>query len=85
MDQTPSELVQTAIDALLLAVKKSAEDLNAFHAAVTAVRPHTTPPFPRATVIIAERVIDDLRRVEQDLRSVLVDFGVSHEPPGSQP
>jgi hypothetical protein len=79
MDQTASDLVETALDGLLLAVKKSAEDLNAFHAAVTEVRARATPPFPRATVMTAERVIDDLRRVEQDLRSVLVDFGVVHD------
>jgi hypothetical protein len=76
MEQTPSELVQIAIDALLLAVKKSAEDLNAFHATLADVRSKAVPPFPRATVIIAERVIDDLRRVEQDLRTVLVDLGL---------
>jgi hypothetical protein len=79
MDQSASDLVQIAIDGLLLAVKKSAEDLNAFHATVTEVRSRATPPFPRATVIVAERVIDDLRRVEQDLRNVLVDFGVSRD------
>jgi hypothetical protein len=79
MDQSASDLVQTAIDGLLLAVKKSAEDLNAFYATVSDVRSRTTPPFPRTTVIIAERVIDDLRRVEQDLRTVLVDFGIVHD------
>jgi hypothetical protein len=77
MEPTPSEIVNSAVDALLLVVAKSAEDLNAFHQAVAQARSESLPPFPRATVVVAERIIDDLRRVEQDLRSVLVDLGLS--------
>jgi hypothetical protein len=73
---TESEIVHAAVDALLLVVAKSAEDLNAFHEAVTKAR-GATAPFPRATVVVAERVIDDLKRVEQDLRAALVDLGIS--------
>jgi len=76
MEPTDSEIVHAAVDALLLVVAKSAEDLNAFHEAVTKAKGATTP-FPRATVVAAERIIDDLKRVEQDLRSALVDLGIS--------
>ena len=76
MEPTESEIVHTAVDALLLVVAKSAEDLNAFHDAVTKAR-GATAPFPRATVAVAERIIDDLKKVEQDLRTALVDLGIS--------
>jgi hypothetical protein len=76
MEPTDSEIVHTAVDALLLVVAKSAEDLNAFHAAVTKAR-GATQPFPRATIVVAERIIDDLKRVEQGLREALVDLGIS--------
>jgi hypothetical protein len=69
--------VQSAVDALLLVVAKSAEDLIAFHDAVTRARLAPTPPFPRATVVVAERIIDNLKKVEQDLRDALVDLGLS--------
>jgi hypothetical protein len=75
MDQTPTEIVHTAIDELLLVVAKSAEDLHAFHDAVAKSRLAPLPPFPRATLIVTERIIDDLKRVECDLRDVLVALG----------
>ena len=68
--------MHAAVEALLLVVAKSAEDLNAFHEAVTKARGATTP-FPRATVVVAERIIDNLKRVEQGLREALVDLGIS--------
>jgi hypothetical protein len=77
MEPTPSEIVHSAVDALLLVVAKSAEDLNAFHAAVGKARSSGLPPFPRATVVVAERIIDNLKLVEQDLRDMLVDLGLS--------
>ena len=77
MEPTPSEIVHDAVDALLLVVAKSAEDLHAFHDAVAKARSAALPPFPRDTVVVAERIIDNLKRVEQDLRSALVDLGLS--------
>jgi len=76
MDPLPSEIVQAAIDTLLAVVAKSADDLKAFHDAVARARIAAPPPFPRATVVTAERIIDDLKRVEQDLREVLVALGI---------
>ena len=77
MDPTPAEIVHTAIDELLLVVAKSADDLHAFHDAVAKARIAPLPPFPRATVIITERIVDDLKRVERDLREVLVALGLA--------
>ena len=77
MDQTPAEIVHGAIDDLLLVVAKSAEDLRAFHDALAKARIAAPPPFPRATLIITERIVDDLKRVERDLRDVLVSLGLT--------
>jgi hypothetical protein len=81
MDPLPSEIVHDAIDALLAVVAKSADDLKAFHDAVSRARIGPLPPFPRATVVTAERIIDDLKRVEQDLRELLVALGIAGVPP----
>jgi hypothetical protein len=80
MDATPSDIVHGAIDALLDVVAKSAEDLRAFHDAVARARAATLPAFPRATVVTTERIIDDLKRVEQDLSEVLVALGIAPPP-----
>ena len=76
MDPTPAEIVHTAIDTLLFVVAKSAEDLQAFHDAVVKARIAPLPPFPRSSLIITERIVDDLTRVERDLRDVLVALGL---------
>ena len=76
MDQTPAEIVHAAIDELLGVVAKSADDLRAFHDAVARARIAPLPPFPRATIIVAERIVDDLKRVDRDLRDVLVAMGL---------
>jgi hypothetical protein len=75
MDPTPAEIVHAAIDALLLVVAQSAEDLHTFHDVVAKARIAPLPPFPRASLVITERIIDDLKRVERDLRDVLVALG----------
>jgi hypothetical protein len=77
MEPTVAEIVQSAVDALLLAVAKSAQDLQSFHDTVARARQVPLAPFPRATVVVAERIVDDLKRVEQDLRNALVDLGIS--------
>jgi len=77
MEPTPTDIVHTAIDELLFVVAKSAEDLHAFHDAVTKARIAPLPPFPRATLIVTKRIVDDLKRVECDLRDVLVALGLA--------
>ena len=77
MDPTPAEIVHTAIDELLLVVAKSAEDLTAFHDAVAKARIAPLPPFPRATLIITKHIVDDLKRVERDMREVLMALGLA--------
>jgi hypothetical protein len=76
-DSSPAELVNDAVDALLLVVAKSADDLRTFHEVVSKARRGPLPPFPRATLLTAERIVDDLKRVEEDLRRVLVALGVA--------
>ena len=75
MDPTPAEMVHAAIDELLLVVAKSAEDLHTFHDVVAKARIAPLPPFPCATLVVTERIIDDLKRVERDLRDVLAPLG----------
>jgi hypothetical protein len=77
MDQTPADIVHSAIDGLLAVVAKSADDLRAFHEAVAKARIAPLPPFPRASLIITERIVDDLKRVDRDLRDVLVALGLT--------
>lgn len=78
-DSSPPEIVNDAINTLLLVVGKAASDLRTFHDVVSKARTGEFPPFPRAAVITTQRVVDDLKRVEQDLRQVLVALGL----PGS--
>jgi hypothetical protein len=70
------EIVRDAISGLLAVVGKSADDLNAFRDAVSKAHIGTLPPFPRASLLITERIVDDLKRVERDLRDVLVALGL---------
>jgi len=76
MDPTPTEIVHTALDTLLTVVGKSADDLRSFHDAVARARLAPLPPFPRATVVITERIVEQLTKVELDLREVLVALGL---------
>jgi hypothetical protein len=76
MDETPAEIVHAAIDELLFVVGKSAEDLRMFHDTLAKARLAPLPPFPRATLITTEHIIDDLKRVERDLRDLLVSLGL---------
>lgn len=75
-DLSPPEIVQDAFGTLLQVVDKAANDLRTFHDVVSKARPEL-PPFPRAAVTTTERVVNDLRRVEQDLSQVLVALGLS--------
>jgi hypothetical protein len=76
MDPTPSEIVHAALDTLLTVVGKSADDLRSFHDAVAKARLAPLPPFPRTTVVITERIVEHLTKVELDLRDVLVALGL---------
>jgi hypothetical protein len=76
MDPTPSEIVHAALDTLLTVVGKSAEDLRSFHDAVAKARLAPLPPFPRATVVMTEQIVEQLTKVERDLRGVLVALGL---------
>ena len=70
------EIVQTALDALLLVVAKSAEDLRTFHDALAKLRHEGPTPFPRAAVATAESIVEHLTKVEEKLREVTVAVGL---------
>ena len=76
MEPTPPDIVHEAIDALLVVVEKSAQDLLAFHETVTRARRKDLPPLPRATVATTARVINNLRQVDQELRDILIGLGL---------
>ena len=75
-DPCAPEIVNDAIIALLAVVDKSADDLRTFRDVVSNARVAPLPPFPRASVLITERIVSDLKRVERDLRDVLVALGL---------
>jgi hypothetical protein len=75
-EPTPAEVVHTALDALLQVVAASADDLRAFHATVAKARLAALPPFPRAAVILTERIIERLTKVDHELDEVLMALGV---------
>jgi hypothetical protein len=81
MDEpTPAEIVHVAIDDLLLLVAKAADDLRTFHAAVSRARIAPLPPFPRTSVAVTSSIIKNLRKVEEELREVLLALGLPESP-----
>ena len=66
-----------AIEDLLAVVAKTADDLRAFHTTVSHARIAPQPPFPRSTVVLTVRIIDHLRKTEEQLREVLMALGLS--------
>ena len=86
MDEPSStEVAHAAVDALLRVVEQSANDLRAFHDVIARARLTPLPPFPRATVILTERVIDRLSKVEIELEEVLLGLGVTRPPRAGTP
>ena len=79
-ESSDAEIVHAAIDALLLVVGRSADDLRAFHDAVSKARVADRPPFPRVAVATTKSIIDDLKTVEGKLREVMVALGLTHSP-----
>jgi hypothetical protein len=77
-DFSPVETVHAAVDDLLFAVARAADDLQAFHAAVSHAhaRLGPLPPFPRATVALTARIIDHLKDVDEELREVMTALGL---------
>lgn len=73
-DENP-EIVRAAIDALLLVVGRSADDLRAFHDTIAKVRV-TEPPFPRVAVATTQSIIDHLKKAEEKLQEVIVALGL---------
>jgi hypothetical protein len=76
-EPTPTEVVHAALDTLLQVVAKSSDDLRTFHDMLAKARLAPLPPFPRATMVLTERVVDRLMHVDVDLRELLVALGRS--------
>ena len=82
-EPTPNELFLIAFEALLTAVAKSADDLHLFHYTLAKAPLAPLEPFPRAFITLAERVIERLTQLDRDLEEVLVELGLTREPPTS--
>jgi hypothetical protein len=83
-EPSESEIVRTAIDALLLVVDRSATDLRAFHDAVAKARVGDHPPFPRVAVSTTQSIIEHLKKVEEKLQEVTVALGLVHPRHGDE-
>jgi hypothetical protein len=79
-EPTDSEIVRASIDALLLVVGRSADDLRAFHDTVSKARVSDRPPFPRVAVSTIESIVNHLKTVEEKLQEVTVALGLTHPP-----
>ncbi|HEV3216147.1 MAG TPA: hypothetical protein VGZ27_10515 [Vicinamibacterales bacterium] len=79
--ETPSDFVHPAIEALLVAVARAADDLRLFHDTVIKATIDQSPPFPRTAVATTSRVIEHLKEVDEDLRKVLIALGLPETPP----
>jgi hypothetical protein len=82
--QQPSDFVHPAIETLLVAVARAADDLRLFHQTVAKAHIEQDPPFPRAAVAATDRVITHLKYVEEDLRKVLIALGLPESPSDRQ-
>jgi hypothetical protein len=84
-EPTENEEFLRAFDALLTTVAKSSDDLRLFHDTVAKAPLSPVSRFPRATIILTERIVDRLTKLEKDLEEVLVALGLSHtEPPADE-
>ncbi len=79
-EPTEPEIVHAAIEALLLVVGRSADDLRAFHNTVSKVHLSDHPPFPRVAVATTQSIIEHLKKVEEKLQEVTVALGLTHSP-----
>jgi hypothetical protein len=77
MDPKDTAIVNTALDALLAVVARSADDLKRFHDVVAQARLENPPPFPRAAVVTVENIIDHLKTVEERLQEMMVALGLA--------
>jgi hypothetical protein len=78
-EPTDTEITHAALDALLLVVRSSSEDLRAFHDTVIKARDVAErPPFPRVAVATTQSIIEHLKTVEEKLQEVMVALGLAH-------
>ncbi len=77
-EPSETEIVHAALDALLLVVDRSANDLREFHDIVSKARVSDHPPFPRVAVATTHSIIEHLKKVEEKLQEVTVALGLAH-------
>ena len=82
-EPSSTDVALAAVDALLRVVDQSARDLREFHDTVAHARRSPLPPFPRATVLLTQRIIDKLTTVESELEEVLLGLGIARAPNAS--
>ena len=81
MDElTAADAANAAVDALLQVVAQSADDLRRFHEVLAHARRSSLPPFPRATLMLTEHVIDHLAKVDAGLEKLLLALGLEAPP-----
>ena len=73
------QVVHAALDTLLTVVSRSARP-SLFHDTVMKARFAPLPPFPRRTIIVTERIVERLTKVDEELREVLVALGLEKGP-----
>ena len=76
VEPAPADVAHAAVDALLRVVAQSADDLRAFHDVISKARLSPLPPFPRATVLLTERIVERLTKVDTELDEVLLGLGI---------
>lgn len=79
-EPTEPEIVRAALDALLLVVSRSSDDLRDFHDTIAKARVAEHPPYPRVAVATTQSIIQHLKTVEEKLQEVVVALGLTHPP-----
>ena len=80
MNAEDAAIVNAAVDALLAVIDRSAADLRTFHDVLARAKLSTPPPFPRAAVVSIERIVDELKDVEQGMQELMVALGLAGTP-----
>jgi hypothetical protein len=72
-----SDVIHPAVATLLSVLDQSANDFRRFHDVIANATIADAPPFPRIALTAAERVVKNLKNVEEDLRKVMLALGLS--------
>ena len=70
------DFIHPAVDTLLAVLDQSARDFRTFHDVIHKAKIEAAAPFPRIALSTAERIVKNLRDVEDDLRKVMLALGL---------